>query len=291
MSRRRILALAGSLLLLAAGSACGCSCSRDALPAAYAGADHVVVGKVTEASRSERELIWSIEVLERFKGRGDRHLLRYDYPDSPCAPALAVGDENLFFIDGQAITRCSFQPAGKDGSVGLLRDFRDGRIDVLAEPWYELYGDGECTLAHQPVRDGRGFATVGLRASTAAAADPHPAIYVSLRRNPTTTYHLGETLARPSLRLDVPPNSWTLVEDADGSRSGAGTTTFWLAGDLVTDILDALAIADEYRLTLHEFEEQTATLTVEAPIYDGAALVSRFERCRETLPPSPRPGN
>lgn len=143
--------------------ALSCASRHFTLSEAYEAADSIVVGLITECKEEISSEPWahggsdcsfsSLEVLKESIPARDYHGAA---SSSGCGLSLHVGNKYLLFLDSEnRPMRFSASLSGDQNPAQLsnhylriIRDFRDGAVDDLAEPW--MFGEfkGTCSLWH-----------------------------------------------------------------------------------------------------------------------------------------------
>ena len=156
-------AIVALLILPINARALSCAPRDFTLSEAYDAADSIIVGLVTECDEEVSREPWanggsgcsfvSLDVLKESNSARD---YRGVASSSGCGLALQVGKQYLLFLDnknkplhfstsingGQRPNRLS------DSYQRILRDFRDGVIRDLSEPWWFGGNEGTCSLSH-----------------------------------------------------------------------------------------------------------------------------------------------
>ena len=162
-----LVALAtGALLLMLpiAAGALSCAMPVHTLGEAYDAADSIIIGLVTECVEPVSSDPWanggagcSFDSLEVLKAANPARDYRGTADSHGCGLSLQVGNQYLLFLDEE--NRPLRYSAGLNSDRGLgtmprehvriLRQFRDGAISDLSDPWYFWEHEGTCTISHR----------------------------------------------------------------------------------------------------------------------------------------------
>jgi len=133
------------------------------LSEAYEEADSIIVGLVTECKQEVSSDPWaggggdcSFDSLEVLKESIPAHDYRGVASSSGCGLSLRVGNQYLLFLDSEnRPMRFSATLTGErnltqlsSSYVRILRNFRDGVVRDLSEPWIFGEYEGTCFLSH-----------------------------------------------------------------------------------------------------------------------------------------------
>ena len=150
------------LFVLAPGAyAFSCAARLFTLSEAYAAADSIIVGLVTECKESVSSDPYasggadcSFTSLEVIKDSAPARDYSGVVSSSGCGLSVNVGDQYLLFLDSE--NRPLWFSASLSGDLypsqqahqylQILRDFRDRRVGDLAEPWELADSDGGCSI-------------------------------------------------------------------------------------------------------------------------------------------------
>lgn len=155
--------MAIAILFVSASSTHALSCAPGyrTLSDAYEAADSIVVALITECKKEVSSDPWasggddcsfiSLEVLKDSVPARDYGGVA---SSSGCGLSLHIGSQYLLFLDSENRPMVASAPLGGDHYLSqqtgqylrILRDFRNGRVNDLAEPWlYEEIG-GYCSI-------------------------------------------------------------------------------------------------------------------------------------------------
>ena len=161
-----LVALAtGALLLMLpiAAGALSCAMPVHTLGEAYDAADSIIIGLVTECVEPVSSDPWanggagcSFDSLEVLKAANPARDYRGTADSHGCGLSLQVGNQYLLFLDEE--NRPLHYSAGLNGAAALaamprehvriLRQFRDGAISDLSDPWVFREDEATCTISH-----------------------------------------------------------------------------------------------------------------------------------------------
>jgi len=134
------------------------------LSEAYEEADSIVVGLISECKEEISSDPWahggsdcsfsSLEVLKESMPARD---YRGAASSSGCGLSLHVGNQYLLFLDSKnqplhfsaALSGDQYPAQLSSHYLRIIRDFRNGTIDDLAEPWMLRDFEGACSLSHR----------------------------------------------------------------------------------------------------------------------------------------------
>lgn len=156
-----------SLLSSAAGAhALSCKPRSFTLAEAYEQADSIIVGQVTECEQETSTDRWTeggsgcaFDSLEVLKESASPRDYRGVASSAACGLALHVGHQYLLFLDSNnqplpfsatlMETRRSAQFVQLDREyLRVLREYRDGAVDDLSEPWVLADSETSCSISH-----------------------------------------------------------------------------------------------------------------------------------------------
>ena len=143
--------------------AMSCAPRQFTLSEAYEAADSIIVGLITECKNEVSTDAWanggsdcsysSMEVLKEATPARDYGGIT---SSSGCGLSLHVGGQYLLFLDSTnqpmhfsaPLSGNHHQTQLANQYLRIVRDFRDGRVNDLAEPW--MYGEymGQCSVYH-----------------------------------------------------------------------------------------------------------------------------------------------
>ena len=149
-----------------------CSCIVATLEQEYAGADNVLIARVSGCAPDRLDKGgncsrhgWTLEPIEDLKGSNAsvRVLPSDTEMGSPCDQPLRVGDSYLLFLRAGRIPACAGilnlsrnetigepgTPEFGAGQIEVLRAYRDGAIDRVTSPWYFFDRGWECAIEHR----------------------------------------------------------------------------------------------------------------------------------------------
>jgi len=133
------------------------------LSEAYEAADSIIVGLVTECEEEVSREPWanggsdcsfvSLDVLKESNSARD---YRGVSSSSGCGLSLHVGKQYLLFLDSEnrpmrfsaSLNGEQYQTQLSNSYQRILREFRDGDIGDLSEPWMFVEYEGACSLSH-----------------------------------------------------------------------------------------------------------------------------------------------
>ncbi len=222
-----------------------CAARLFTLSEAYAAADSIIVGLVTECKESVSSEPYasggadcSFTSLEVLKDSAPARDYSGVVSSSGCGLSVNVGDQYLLFLDRE--NRPLWFSASLSGDLyptqqthqylQILRDFRDGRVGDLAEPWELADSDGHCSI-WQSVKGNRITFT---RRKPAAPQQPRPEW--------TQDTANGETVYRATVPL---------IDKENSLRSGTAEVAAFGANPDVDD--------DVLFLSVTLLEQQSAT--------------------------------
>lgn len=162
-----LVALATGVLLLMlpiAAGALSCASPVNTLAEAYDAADSIIIGLVTECAEPVSSDPWasggagcSFDTLEVLKASNPARDYRGTADSHGCGLSLHVGNQYLLFLDAE--NRPLRYSAGLNGDpalapmprehVRILRQYRDGAISDLSDPWLFWEHAGTCTMSHR----------------------------------------------------------------------------------------------------------------------------------------------
>lgn len=143
--------------------ALSCAQQTFTLNEAYAAAHSIIIGMVTECLEPVSSDPWagggadcSFDTLEVLKASKPARDYRGVASSAACGLSLQVGNQYLLFLDDQ--NRPLQYSAGLGGEhytsrmasnhVRILREFRDGVVSDLSDPWISMEHEGNCMLSH-----------------------------------------------------------------------------------------------------------------------------------------------
>jgi hypothetical protein len=154
----------GALLVLPMNArALSCAPRVFTLSEAYDAADSIIVGLVTECEEEVSREPWanggsdcsfvSLDVLKESNSARD---YRGVSSSSGCGLSLQVGKQYLLFLDNEnrpmhysaSLNGEQYSTQLSNSYQRILRDFRDGVIRDLSEPWMFGEYEGACSLSH-----------------------------------------------------------------------------------------------------------------------------------------------
>ena len=157
-------AVIGALLVLPMNArALSCAPRVFTLSEAYDAADSIIVGLVTECEEEVSREPWanggsdcsfvSLDVLKESNSARD---YRGVSSSSGCGLSLQVGKQYLLFLDNEnrpmhysaSLNGEQYSTQLSNSYQRILRDFRDGVIRDLSEPWMFGEYEGACSLSH-----------------------------------------------------------------------------------------------------------------------------------------------
>lgn len=214
--------------------ALSCAPRHFTLNEAYEAADSIIVGLVTTCEEERSSDPWtsggadcSFVSLEALK----ESVPARDYggvaSSAACGLSLQVGNKYVLFLDsgnqplhfGASLSIDQHDNPIAQAHVRIIRDFRDGRVQDLAEPWFFGEFEGHCSISHGIARNQIVFS----RSSPNAQPQPKPT---------WTQETIGGEIA---YRSSVPAN------DA-GSNTLSGPAELVAYGDFPEDPNDALML-------------------------------------------------
>jgi hypothetical protein len=143
--------------------ALSCGSRNFSLSEAYDAADSIIVGLVTECGEEVSREPWaiggsgcsfvSLDVLKESNSARD---YRGVASSSGCGLSLQVGKQYLLFLDNEnrpiqysaSLSGEQYSNQLSDSYQRILREFRDGVVIDLSEPWLFWEYEGSCTLSH-----------------------------------------------------------------------------------------------------------------------------------------------
>lgn len=204
------------------------------LDEAYEAADSIIVGLITECKEETSSDPWangggdcsftSLEVLKESVPARDYSGVA---SSSGCGLSLIVGGQYLLFLDSKnqpmrfsvLLSGNQYQAQVANRYLWIIRDFRNGTVNDLAEPWMFGESDGYCSLRHS-VRGNQ----ISFGRRTADAPQQPKANWTQETINGTT---VNKTIV-PSYTAD--------------SKMPAGNVEIVVFGDVPDDAGDALML-------------------------------------------------
>lgn len=161
-----LVALATGVVLLMlpiAAGALSCAMPVNTLAEAYDEADSIIIGLVTDCAEPVSSDPWtgggagcSFDTLEVLKAAVPARDYRGTADSEACGLSLQVGNQYLLFLDednrplpfSTGLNGDSNRAALPREQVRILRQFRDGAVADLSDPWIFYEQDGTCTISH-----------------------------------------------------------------------------------------------------------------------------------------------
>ncbi len=143
--------------------ALSCAPRQFTLSEAYEAADSIIVGLITECKEEISSDPWanggsdcsfsSIEVLKESVPTRDYSGVT---SSSACGLSLHVGGQYLLFLESKnqpmhfsaTLSGDRYQPKLANSYLRIIRDYRNGVVNDLAEPWMFRESDGYCSIWH-----------------------------------------------------------------------------------------------------------------------------------------------
>lgn len=304
-----------------------CASRLFTLSEAYEVADSIIVGLVAECKDEVSSDPWAsggnscsfttLEVLKESMPARDYNGVA---SSSACGLSLHVGDRYLLFLDSENQPMWFSAPLGGDPQqvqvansyLRILRDFRNGFINDLAEPWMFIESDHSCSISHgiggnqirftrrtsdapqQPrpewnqekVGDKPVYkATVPIFAANATAPSGDAEVVVF---GNAPDYSDDALMLRVSLRerspapvrrvtLSVGNQTWSLNRmEMHLSLAGASAHTiveYYVAGDIAEKILSAMAQPSDIALSATVIPSDTASEPPEIAASEQSSFV------------------
>ena len=141
--------------------ALSCAPRQFTLSEAYEAADSIIVGVITECKEEVSSDSWanggsdcSFSSLEVLKESVPIREYNGVTSSSGCGLSLHVGSQYLLFLDSKnqpmhfsaTLNGDGFQARLANGYLRTIRDFRNGVVNDLAEPWMFSRSDGDCSI-------------------------------------------------------------------------------------------------------------------------------------------------